>query len=251
MNSCSQSLLQSSVANRSCLLVPSGEIDTTNSIPTTLPLEIWNKIFNYLGFQDLKLFTEHKVKVLKKPLDGNEDNHRLMMSNKFIFHKKDFLNAIKSVYSVALCCKEFYGLTQRERKLLINAAQWSRFDREFLFSEQIPTRNKQDENISFKTDEIQEIIRTPSYKDLIPKLALDTFNTNVINERLIDQASILLVESRKLKPLKLDLNEFKPLNLDKIFEKIKVTELLVNENQISTKQGQPSDSNEEWKCVIQ
>lgn len=232
MNSCSQSLLQPSVPTRRCSLVPSGEIDITHRISTTLPLEIWDKIFNYLGFQELKLFTEHKVKVLKEPLNGNEDNHRLMIGKIFICYKETFLDVVESVYSVALCCKEFYGLTQRERKLLIEAARWARVDRQFFISEQILARNKKDEG--FK---ILEMIRaqdsiislsknlipklgsiTNLDRDLKPRIPLDTFfKVNVVNERL--QESRLLVESIKIDPVKLDLNKFY--------------------------------SNDTWKCVIQ
>jgi hypothetical protein len=169
--------------------VPSGEIDITNRVSITLSLEIWDKIFNYLEFQNLKLFTEHKVKVLKKPLNGDEDNNRLMMGEKFIFHIEDFLNVVKSVYSVALCCKGFYRLTQRERKLLINGAQWARLDKEFLFSEQIPTRNKQNKN---KIDEIQKIVKdnerlmnpvSSSLKQLLINQKNDLFFTDPITAK--------------------------------------------------------------------
>lgn len=198
MTSYSQSLLQSGVSTRNHPLVPSGEIDITNSVPMSLPHEIWDKIFSYIGFQDLKLFTEHKIRILKKSLSGNEDNNRLMMGEKFIFHKKDFLKVVRNIYNLALCCKEFYRLTQQERKLLINAAQWARFDRQFLFSEQTPIRNKQDENIRFKIDTIQETVRakdsmTSLYRDPIPKLPLETFSSNVINEILMGQTSKLMV----------------------------------------------------------
>lgn len=256
MDPCSQ--------NRS--LVPTGEIDITNNVSTGLPLEIWDIIFSYLGFQDLKLFTEHKVKVLKKPLDGNEDQNRLMMGEKLIFNKKDFLNVVATVYNIALCCKDFYVLTQRERNLLINAAQYARFNRQFLFEEGPIEENKEDERIRSKIKEIQKINRmlesiASSHRHSIPnihshlisRVTLDTFNTNVVNERLMNQPFRQLVDSLRFEPLKLESleplkqeHEFKALILDNNFEKIEVR-VQMDENQ----QEQPSDTNDKWKCVIQ
>ncbi len=92
MNKCSQSLPQSGISSDSNLLAPMSKIDIPPNMSSHLPLEIWGKIFSNLAFNDLKLFTEYKIQVLKKPLDGNEDVNRLMVGKQFIFYKKDFLN---------------------------------------------------------------------------------------------------------------------------------------------------------------
>lgn len=225
-------------------LTPSGNINITNMVSTNLPLEIWGEIFSHLAFKELKLFTEHKVRVLKEPLNGYEDNHLLMLGRAFILEKKDFLDVVKSVYNLALCCKGFYVLTQRERRLLINNAfKWRPKD--------IVKENK---NTRFIKD-LEDLFTIPK-NPFLERFNDEERKENIkrLMDRLPKDTSKVFVETLKREPIiKLDLNKSESFvkNLVKkidFFEEIKIE----NKNQTSTeKEGEPSNSNDKRKCVIQ
>lgn len=131
-------------------LMNADSIKATMIVPGAIPFEIWGQISNYLPFKNLQLFTEYKVKVLKKPLTGEEDRNRLMMGTSFIFNRKNFLEVVKDVYDFACVCRTFYLVTQRERTLLIKGSEDARCDRTFL-GEKLCVKEK-DKNVRFASD---------------------------------------------------------------------------------------------------
>ncbi len=257
MNNCSQSNLKSDACSSNYSSSSNDKIDTTNTVHfEDLPLDIWKKIISYLPFSDLKLFTEHKVEVLKKPLDGTEDTHRLMIGKNFIFYKKDFLDVVNNVYNLARSYKFFYILTERERTLLVEAAKWARIDKEFLFSDQTTIEKKQDENTKFlETDSIFQIapvrvrdLIPPQYRG-IPKQPSVEFFANTIKEEILSrqksQIECLISKDNSknvIEHFKPNLDLFKPLNLDAIFfEKFNLT-VDVNQESAGKKDNQLNES---------
>lgn len=118
--------------SESLLLKPSTKTNNTSSYISTLPQSIWGKIFNHLTFKSLDLFTNYKLNVLRIDLNGDEDPFRLTIDGVNIIYKHHFLNIVKETYNLALCCKAFYELTERERTLLLNTPLSTMIDKSFL-----------------------------------------------------------------------------------------------------------------------
>lgn len=208
--------------------------------PNGVPLEIWREIFN-LTFQTLKSLTENKVNT-KMPLDVDEGTHLqiirdvneyshlpVMGDMLFFSDKNDFLKVVRSVYNLARCCKVFYQLTQKERRLIKEAVLLKRTEGSFSSS-----------TFHFKPPKEREFLPLPipKLKELSPYVSQERENefSKHMKVMLLMLEIFAIQDQPKI--------EIKPLVLEDIFSK----ELKLEMN-LEKKQSTDSDKNK--KCLIQ